>query len=38
MNVRDGMSDVVLTVGPAHTLREAARPYVRQTCRCGGRD
>jgi CBS domain-containing protein len=24
MNVRDGMSDVVLTVGPAHTLREAA--------------
>ncbi len=25
MNVRDGMSDVVLTVGPAHTLREAAR-------------
>jgi CBS domain-containing protein len=25
MNVRDGMSDVVLTLGPAHTLREAAR-------------
>jgi CBS domain-containing protein len=25
MNVRDGMSDVVLTVGPAHTLREASR-------------
>lgn len=24
MQVRDGMSDVVLTVGPAHTLREAA--------------
>ena len=24
MNVRDGMTDVVLTVGPAHTLREAA--------------
>jgi CBS domain-containing protein len=25
MRVRDGMSDVVLTVGPHHTLREAAR-------------
>jgi len=25
MNVRDGMTDVVLTVGPAHTLREASR-------------
>ena len=25
MNVRDGMSNVVLTLGPAHTLREAAR-------------
>lgn len=25
MQVRDGMSEVVLTVGPAHTLREAAR-------------
>jgi CBS domain-containing protein len=25
MNVRDGMTDVVLTLGPAHTLREAAR-------------
>jgi len=25
MNVRDGMSDVVLILGPAHTLREAAR-------------
>src|SRR6478735_2621414 len=24
MNVRDGMSEVVLTVGPTHTLREAA--------------
>ncbi len=24
MRVRDGMSDVVLTVGPGHTLREAA--------------
>ena len=25
MQVRDGMSDVVLTVGPSHTLRHAAR-------------
>ena len=25
MQVRDGMSSVVLTVGPTHTLREAAR-------------
>jgi CBS domain-containing protein len=25
MNVRDGMSSVVLTLGPAHTLREASR-------------
>src|SRR6266571_6248046 len=25
MRVRDGMSQLVLTVGPAHTLREAAR-------------
>jgi CBS domain-containing protein len=25
MNVRDGMTRVVLTVGPAHTLREASR-------------
>lgn len=25
MKVQDGMSDVVLTIGPAHTLREAAR-------------
>jgi CBS domain-containing protein len=25
MDVRDGMSDVVLTLGPAHTLREASR-------------
>lgn len=24
MQVRDGMSEVILTVGPAHTLREAA--------------
>ena len=25
MQVRDGMSSMVLTVGPGHTLREAAR-------------
>jgi CBS domain-containing protein len=25
MNVRDGMTQVVLTIGPAHTLREASR-------------
>ncbi len=25
MNVRDGMSGLVLTIGPAHSLREAAR-------------
>jgi CBS domain-containing protein len=25
MHVRDGMSDVVLTVGPGHTLRDAAK-------------
>jgi CBS domain-containing protein len=25
MNVRDGMTQIVLTIGPAHTLREAAR-------------
>jgi CBS domain-containing protein len=25
MQVRDGMTDVVLTVGPGHTLREAAK-------------
>ena len=25
MQVRDGMSDVVLTLGPSHTLREAAQ-------------
>jgi CBS domain-containing protein len=25
MQVREGMSDVVLTVGPGHTLREAAK-------------
>src|ERR1700722_13767533 len=25
MNVRDGMTKLVLTIGPAHTLREAAK-------------
>ena len=25
MQVRDGMSEVVLTIGPSHTLREAAK-------------
>jgi len=25
MNVRDGMTQVVLTIGPSHTLREASR-------------
>lgn len=30
MQVRDGMSDVVLTVGPAHTLREAAMRMVEK--------
>jgi CBS domain-containing protein len=25
MKVRDGMTELVLTIGPAHTLREAAR-------------
>jgi CBS domain-containing protein len=28
MQVRDGMSEVVLTVGPSHTLREAAKMMV----------
>ncbi len=28
MQVREGMSDVVLTVGPSHTLREAAQMMV----------
>lgn len=28
MHVRDGMSTMVLTVGPGHTLREAARQMV----------
>jgi CBS domain-containing protein len=30
MEVRDGMSRVVLTVGPSHTLREAARMMVEK--------
>ncbi len=30
MQVRDGMSEVVLTVGPAHTLREAAERMVER--------
>jgi CBS domain-containing protein len=30
MQVRDGMSDVVLTVGPGHTLRQAARMMARR--------
>jgi CBS domain-containing protein len=29
MNVRDGMTKVVLSVGPAHTLREAAQKMSR---------
>lgn len=30
MQVRDGMSEVVLTVGPTHTLREAAEMMVEK--------
>lgn len=30
MQVRDGMSEVVLAVGPAHTLREAAEMMVQK--------
>lgn len=30
MQVRDGMSDVVLTVGPGHSLREAATAMCRR--------
>ena len=30
MQVRDGMSDVVLTVGPDHSLREAAKAMGRR--------
>lgn len=31
MQVREGMSEVVLTVGPAHTLRDAAKMMVEKT-------
>lgn len=31
MQVREGMSEVVLTVGPSHTLREAARMMVEKS-------
>jgi CBS domain-containing protein len=30
MHVREGMSEIVLTVGPGHTLREAAAAMVRR--------
>ena len=30
MQVREGMSSVVLTVGPSHTLRDAARSMARR--------
>lgn len=30
MQVRDGMSEITLTVGPSHTLREAARRMVEK--------
>src|SRR4051794_24265130 len=30
MHVRDGMSSVVLTVGPGHTLRQAAQQMARR--------
>ena len=30
MQVREGMSEIVLTVGPGHTLREAAADMVRR--------
>jgi|SRR5436853_4364281 len=30
MQVRDGMTDVVLTIGPGHTLREAAGAMARR--------
>jgi len=30
MQVRDGMSDITLTVGPSHTLREAATKMVEK--------
>jgi CBS domain-containing protein len=31
MQVSDGMSSVVLTIGPGHTLREAARQMARRS-------
>lgn len=31
MRVRDGMTEVVVAVGPAHTLREAARRMVERS-------
>jgi CBS domain-containing protein len=31
MRVREGMSDVVLTIGPSHTLRDAADAMCRRT-------
>ena len=30
MQVRDGMSEIILTVGPSHTLREAAQKMVER--------
>ncbi|MGN6253758.1 MAG: CBS domain-containing protein [Solirubrobacterales bacterium] len=30
MQVRDGMSEITITVGPSHTLREAARKMVEK--------
>ena len=30
MQVRDGMSEITLTVGPSHTLREAAAKMVEK--------
>jgi len=30
MQVKDGMSEVTLTIGPSHTLREAARMMVKK--------
>ncbi|MGO8886010.1 MAG: cyclic nucleotide-binding/CBS domain-containing protein [Streptosporangiaceae bacterium] len=30
MNVRDGMTKIILSIGPAHTLREAARQMAAQ--------
>ena len=37
MKVRDGMTPVVLTVGPAHTLREAARMMSARRVGAAGR-